>query len=184
MNSLKGQLLIASPRLLDPNFIQGVVLMIQHDKNGAMGLVLNRPTEMTLRQAWEQVSQSPCPREDSLYVGGPCEGVLMAIHPFAEIGQIEILPGLFFAAETTAIEWLLQKADESRVRFFVGYSGWSPGQLEAEMETGSWVTADASIERVFAPESTLWRDIKREVALQQIIGKVNPRLIPRDPSCN
>jgi putative transcriptional regulator len=184
MESLKGHLLISSPRLLDPNFIQSVVLMVQHDTNGALGLVLNRPTEMTLKQAWEQVSQSPCERDDSLYVGGPCEGVLMAIHPFESAGQIEILPGLYFATETQHIEWLLQQTQEKRMRFFVGYSGWSPGQLEGELESGSWITANATLERVFLPDETIWRQVKREISLEQIMGKLNPRLIPNDPSLN
>ena len=184
MTSLKGQLLVASARLLDPNFMQSVVLMVQHDLNGALGLVLNRPTELSLRQAWEQVSESLCQREDSLHIGGPCEGVLMAIHPFASAGQIEILPGLYFATETQHMQWLMQQRDEKQMRFFVGYSGWTAGQLEGEIDSGSWISSAANLERVFASEQTLWRQIKREISLESIMGKVNPRLIPGDPSMN
>ena len=184
MKSLKGPLLIASPRLLDPNFVQTVVLMVQHDKNGALGLVLNRPTELTLRQAWEQVSQSTCERNDNLYVGGPCEGVLMAIHPFAEASQIEVLPGLHFATETDHIKWLIQQGDEKNVRFFVGYAGWTAGQLENEIEGGSWLSMPATIERVFASVETLWRQAKREIELAAILGKANPGILPSDPGLN
>jgi putative transcriptional regulator len=184
MKSLKGQLLIASPKLLDPNFAQSVVLMVQHDKSGALGLILNRKTEMTLQEGWEQVSQTPCPREGYLYVGGPCEGVLMAIHPYEEAGQMQVLPDLWFSTDTQHIEWLLKQTDEPRIRFFVGYAGWSPGQLENELQIGSWLITPATTERVFAPEDTLWRNIKREVALSAIIGKVNPKIIPADPGLN
>lgn len=184
MKSLKGHLLIASPRLLDPNFVQTVVLMVQHDENGALGLVLNRPTELKLRQAWEQVNQGDCERDDNLYVGGPCEGVLMAIHPFEEISQIEVLPGLHFATETDNIKWLVQQGEASQVRFFVGYAGWSPGQLEGEIDGGSWLTVPATIERVFSKEETLWRKVKREIELKTLLPRANPAILPSEPGLN
>ena len=109
----------------------------------------------------------------------------MAIHPFESAGQLEIVPGLYFATDTQHIEWLLTQEDaEKHVRFFVGYSGWSPGQLENELEAGSWLTAPATIDRIFAPEEALWRSIKRELSLEALTGKVNPKLIPSDPSMN
>jgi putative transcriptional regulator len=184
MKSLKSHLLIASPSLLDPNFTQTVVLMVQHDESGALGLILNRPTNMTVQEAWEQVSDVPCERTDPLYIGGPCEGVLMVLHPYEDAGQIEVLPGLYFSAETQHVTTVLERTDEKRMRFFVGYSGWASGQLEREMETGSWQVAPASIERVFAPAGPLWRQIKREMALMSITGRVNPKLLPSDPSRN
>ena len=184
MKSLTSHLLVASPALLDPNFVQTVVLMVQHDNNGALGLILNRPTLMSLKEAWDQVSDSDCDRTDPLYLGGPCEGVLMAIHPFAEAAGIEVLPGLYVSSQTEHIEALLTRTEERLMRFFVGYAGWTAGQLEAEMETGSWQTAPATIERVFAPAETLWLQIKRETALMAIVGKVNPKIMPADPSNN
>ena len=184
MKSLTSHLLVASPALLDSNFVQTVVLMVQHDSNGALGLILNRPTLMSLKDAWDQVSDTECERTDSLYLGGPCEGVLMAIHPFAEAAGIEVLPGLYVSSETEHIETLLKRTEEQRMRFFVGYAGWTAGQLEAELETGSWQTAPATIYRVFAPVETLWRQIKRETALMAIVGTVNPKIMPSDPSNN
>lgn len=184
MKSLKGHLLIASPRLLDPNFVQTVVLMVQHDEDGALGLVLNRPTELTLRQAWEQVSQDTCERNDNLYVGGPCEGVLAAIHPFEGASQIEVLPGLHFATETDHIKWLIQQGDATQMRFFVGYAGWSPGQLENELDGGSWLVMPATVDRVFAKEETLWRQAKREIELKAILAKANPGILPSEPGLN
>lgn len=184
MKSTKGKLLVAAPTLLDPNFVQTVVLMVQHDQNGALGLVLNRQTELHLKEAWQQVSEAPCERDDMLYVGGPCEGVLMVLHPFEDLGQMEVLPGLWFATETRYIETLLGRTEEKRMRFFAGYSGWSGGQLEGELESGSWQIAPATIDRVFAPGETLWRQVKREMSLEAIMGKVNPKIIPGDPSHN
>ena len=184
MKSLASHLLIASSALLDPNFAQTVVLMVQHDSNGALGLILNRPTSLSLKEAWDQVSDTECERTDPLYVGGPCEGVLMALHPCADAAGIEVLPGLYFSTETEHIEKLLTRTKEPQMRFFVGYAGWTAGQLEAEFETGSWQIAIATIDRVFAPAEILWRQIKRETALMAIVGKVDPKIIPIDPSYN
>jgi len=80
MKSLQGHLLIASPTLLDPNFRKSVVLLVQHNEEGAMGLVLNRPTETKLCEAWTQVAETDCASDASLNLGGPCEGPLMALH--------------------------------------------------------------------------------------------------------
>ena len=183
MNSLKGQLLIASTRLLDPNFVQAVILMIQHNKDGAMGLVLNRQTEVAVRDAWAQVSESPCVRKDNLYIGGPCEGVLMALHTFASASQVEVFPGLHFATETQHMEWLLQQAD-TPMRFCVGYAGWSPGQLETEMEGGSWIVTAGTVERIFMPDDAQWPGIKRELAMAAVLPNYNPSIISPDPSRN
>lgn len=185
MTSLKAQLLLAAPTLLDPNFMQTIVIMVQHDDNGALGLVLNRPTQMSIKEAWEQVSDKPCAREDVIHVGGPCEGVLMALHNVEELSQIQVLPGLHFTTDTQYLEKLVQREEpDTHVRFFVGYSGWSAGQLENEMEAGSWQVAPATVDRIFATNGNLWQQIKREIALSSIMGKVNPKLIPGDPGNN
>src|SRR5437764_733950 len=102
MTSLQGQLLIASPKLLDPNFAQSVILMIQHNDEGALGLVLNRPLGMSVRSAWEQVSEIPCEIESPLLKGGPCEGPLMVVHTSAALSQVEVLPGVYFSTEKDA----------------------------------------------------------------------------------
>jgi len=183
MKSLKGHFLIAAPSLLDPNFVQAIVLMVQHDKHGALGLVLNRPLDTTIRQAWEQVKGEPCRREDSLYHGGPCQGVLMAVHTQEEVSQIEILPGLHFSTEADKIEHLVDQEDQP-VRFFVGYAGWGPGQLEKEMRSGSWLTAPATVEQVFSGDDRQWLTLSRNISWAAIAQTLNPKVIPEDPSNN
>ncbi len=80
MNSLQGYVLVASPHLLDSNFLRSVVLIIQHNDQGAFGVVLNRPTNNTIAQLWGLVSQTPCDNPSPVYVGGPVPGPLVAIH--------------------------------------------------------------------------------------------------------
>src|SRR5262249_53668892 len=80
VNTLQGQFLIASHELRDPNFFHTIVLIVRHGEEGALGLVLNRPTKAQIKQVWEQVSDTPCETEERLYMGGPVEGLLMSIH--------------------------------------------------------------------------------------------------------
>src|SRR5688572_22739803 len=95
VNSLQGQVLVASPDLLDPNFLRAVVLIVQHNEQGALGLILNRRTHAKLKQVWEQVSPQPCESEEYVHAGGPVEGPLMALHTNAELGESEVVPGLY-----------------------------------------------------------------------------------------
>ena len=79
-NSLAGHFLVASRYLRDPNFAQSVVLMIHHDQQGAMGVVINRPADKTIREVWEIIGNDPCDRDDLIYIGGPVPGPLVAVH--------------------------------------------------------------------------------------------------------
>ncbi len=129
--SLEGQFLVASRELLDPNFARAVVLLVQHSEEGAMGLVVNRPTKTTLAEAWKQVSEAPCPMNGLIYLGGPCRGPLMAVHADADQGEIEVVAGLHFSADPDKIETLICQAEDPS-RFFIGFAGWGPGHLEAD----------------------------------------------------
>jgi putative transcriptional regulator len=180
MPKFQGQLLLASARLMDPNFVRTVVLMVQHDDKGSLGLVVNRALEITIQQACEQALDTQCAVEGMLHQGGPCEGPLMVVHEYEDKADLAVSPGIFFTTEKEKIEWLLQNNERS-IKFFVGYAGWGPGQLEAEMETGSWVTAAANDQRVFDEDERQWMRLMTEVTLGQAI---DPRMIPDDPSLN
>ena len=180
MESLAGKLLIASSMLADPNFVQTVILMVQHDENGALGLVLNRQLPTTIKEACEEAMEVECAMEGNLYQGGPCEGPLMVLHAVEEAGQMRVVDGVYFTTERDHIEWLLKQTDEP-ARFFVGYSGWGAGQLEGEMETGSWLTAPATSEVVFTTDERRWQSLIKEIVLGQWI---DPKRIPEDPSVN
>jgi putative transcriptional regulator len=184
MVSLQGRLLIAQPELRDPHFARTVVLIIQHSPDGALGLVLNRPTQTPLSEVWPQVSGSVCPGDDLLFGGGPCEGPLMVLHADPDHAQIEVLDGLFFSAEVETAQWLLDHASQPR-RFFVGCSGWAPGQLEGELGEGSWSTLEAQPRHAFDDESAgQWARVAHEVADQRLFGGLAPALREADPSSN
>lgn len=179
MESLQGKLLLATSSLLDPNFVQTVVLMVQHDGNGALGLVLNRPLETSVEQACEQLEME-CAYKGPLFAGGPCEGLLMALHDDAEAGQLEVLPGVHFTTDKDQIEHLLRKESGDR-RFFVGYSGWSAEQLENELESGSWLVGPAKREHVFGELEGLWKKLVRDLTLGKWIDTTH---FPEGPSNN
>lgn len=180
MESTQGKLLLASPRLADPNFARSVVLMIQHTEEGALGLILNRPLEITVRQACEQSLGEQCDVEGFLHQGGPCEGPLMVIHANEFAKDADVFPGVFFTTEKSKIETLL-KQQIALARYFVGYAGWSAGQLEAEMEVESWIVAEPASAAVFGEEENLWTKLMRGRALAQWI---DPSRIPDDPTVN
>jgi putative transcriptional regulator len=184
MRSLRGHFLVASPHLTDPNFYRTVVLMIQHDKHGALGLVLNRMTNSTVGQLWETLTKEPCPNSQRVNQGGPVQGPLMALHAEPSLADEEILPGVYFASRGEYLTQIVGHTDLA-FRLFVGYAGWAGGQLEGELEAGGWLTATASREEVFADASDdLWRNVISRIG-QKILGAVvPPKHVPSDPSVN
>ena len=183
MNSLQGQLLLASPDLRDPNFFHTVVLMVRHNDEGALGLVLNRPLNVRLGDVWNQVGEGAPARNDVIHLGGPCEGPLMALHDEPTLGESEALAGVHFATSRELLEQLV--ADPTRqASFFAGFAGWSPGQLEGEMSEGSWLTMPATPAHVFAADADLWDKLTRELSGRQIIDTLHIRHVPPDLRMN
>lgn len=183
MDSLQGQLLIAAPKLSDPNFFHAVVLLVQHGPEGALGLVLNRPLSAAIGTVWQQVSESPCLIEGFLHQGGPCEGPLMVVHTEAAAGDLEVMPGLHFSTNKDGIERLVESAS-SPTKFFVGYAGWGAGQLEAEIDTASWLTTAARPEHIFDPPDELWHALHRAASRSARASWIPPGIMPDDPSLN
>lgn len=161
MASLGGSLLIAGPSLFDPNFRRTVVLIGHHDDEGAVGVVLNRPTEHEVVEAAPPLATLVGPGE-RLFVGGPVQPeAAVVLADFEEPSRAEVLA-------FGSVGFLPQETDASelgalrRARVFAGYAGWGPGQLEAELGEESWFVADATEDDVFttSPER-LWSDVVR-----------------------
>ena len=182
MSSLKGKLLIASPQLLDPNFARAVILLVSHDENGAMGLIINRPLEVSLQDVVRQAMEDETIEvTGSLHGGGPCEGPLMVVHDDPTRSQIEIAPGIHFTADRDDVEALLRDDERPARRFFAGYAGWSQEQLEGEIEIGSWLQAPATPKQVFDPGPRQWQ---KWVTIITAELKVSPEKLPDDPTLN
>ena len=180
MSERRGQLLIATSPLQDPNFHRTVVLIVRDDENGTFGLVLNRPLETSVKEATASAMVGECEVEQPLHLGGPCEGLLTVLHGKSDLGELEVLPGVFFTAGRDMIEKLMSENPQP-AKYFAGYSGWSAGQLDGEMETGAWILTPAEKTLVFANPDAMWNRIITQVT----IGKhVDVDRMPEDPSMN
>ena len=156
MKSLRGSLLAATPDLLDPNFAGTVLLLLEHNDAGAVGVVLNRPTEATVSDVAEQVLDEPFAWEKPIGLGGPVTGPLMALHTEKALADQEVFPGLYSTAEAKRIEALLRARTEPSV-LLANYAGWGGGQLERELAEGSWLVLPATVDVVLSGDpDNLW----------------------------
>ena len=134
------------PQLGDPNFHRSVVLMIEHNSEGSMGLVLNRPAPLTLAELGrgQKLTVAAARLEQPVFVGGPVEPYRgFVLHDADAIGEkVEVMPGLFLSVTSDALKPLLAM-DDVRMRFCLGYSGWGKKQLEHEMTQGAWLFTEA-----------------------------------------
>jgi putative transcriptional regulator len=181
--SLRGHLLVASPKLSDANFRRTVILMLQHDSAGAVGLVLNRPTPSTLDEIWKVIEEGPCPSESPLYWGGPVSNALIGVHRFEAWSDTQISPELHIATTRRNLTRLLRQSQHP-YRLFVGYSGWGADQLDQELELGGWLVASAASEVAFYEGDDLWEqtvDRIGEQILRPALGRVPS---PPDPRVN
>ena len=181
MESLRGQLLIASPALVDPNFHRTVVLVAEHTEDGAMGLVLNRPAENLVADAVPPLADVVA-ADDVVYVGGPVQPAAVVV--LAEFDDPEAAAVIVFGA----VGFLPGEDDieeaagaTRRMRVFAGYAGWGAGQLEAEIAEPSWILEDARPDDVFAePRVDLWSAVlRRKGPRYRLLASM-----PVDPSVN
>ena len=162
--SLRGQLLLSAPNLFDPNFRRTVLLIAEHNEDGAMGVVLNRPAEVTVGEAVPDLLWLGGVGEESVYAGGPVATDSVIV--LAEFEDPDMAAALvvgdvgFVPAVTDDVEQLASGVRRSRV--FAGHAGWGPGQLDAEMDESSWIVAPAEPGDVFAEDpDELWAAVMR-----------------------
>jgi putative transcriptional regulator len=180
VESLRGQLLVASPALLDPNFRRTVVLITEHTEEGAAGLVLNRPSLVEVAAAVPDL-EALADEDEQVWMGGPVqpEAVLVlgefldpddaAVPLFASLG----FPSLEEPEEIVPAT--------TRRRVFAGYAGWSAGQLEEEIANEDWILEEALADDAFTAEpGELWADVlRRKGGVYELVARM-----PDDPSLN
>jgi putative transcriptional regulator len=178
--SLRGKLLIASPALVDPNFARSVVLITEHTDDGAMGVVLNRPSETSV----EQVAPELATVVDSepVFIGGPVQPqALVVLAEFAdpEAAAWIVVADVGFVAAETERERLERAVRRGRV--YAGYSGWGAGQLEGELAEEAWIVEPPMASELFADDpEALWQDVlARKGGQFALIARM-----PDDPSLN
>ncbi|HEY0740912.1 MAG TPA: YqgE/AlgH family protein [Chryseosolibacter sp.] len=178
----KGRLLISEPFLPDPNFERTVVLLCEHNDEGSFGFVLNKPSILKVTEVLEEVLSL----DSIVYVGGPVQqDTLHFIHRNSSVANaIEIASNVYWGGD---FETLVTMVDTSQIpaddiRFFLGYSGWGPGQLEAELEQDSWIVCNFINEQLLfdTEPQVMWRK-----ALESMGGRFSVYSnYPTDPRLN
>jgi len=164
--------LVAKPEMRDPNFRETVILVTENPDAQATGVIINRPTDRSFADLLpgERFKRFT----DPIFFGGPVQlKSMFALFMADRIPgkALAMLPGLYLALNPDTV-YALVSAPPDRIRFFAGYSGWGPGQLRSEVQSGAWLMVDADAETVFRKDtSTLWRDmVRRSRALRADLG--------------
>jgi putative transcriptional regulator len=182
--SLRGRLLVATPGLIDPNFFRAVLLVVEHTAEGAAGVILNRPSETeidgTPLDSWKELAADP----PLVFVGGPVAPdsavcLARAAYDARPDGWEPVVGGLGVVDLSRGIDDFREGLD--RLRVFAGYAGWGEGQLEAELNEGSWYILDADPEDALTSMPlALWRFVlRRQRGKLALVAN-----FPTDPSMN
>jgi putative transcriptional regulator len=177
-----GILLIAEPFLKDPNFMRTVVLICDHQTEGSFGFVINRHYEHTLNELMNDMDELKLP----VFYGGPVQmDTIHFLHQYPDKipGSHEVQKGIYWGGDFETAIQLLQEGsiDVNKIRFFIGYSGWSDGQLSNELKEKSWLTVEADRKVVFHKDADeIWKESLK------LLGGDYEQLVnyPIDPQLN
>ncbi|NLX98858.1 MAG: YqgE/AlgH family protein [Rhodopirellula sp.] len=183
MQSYEGHLLVASPQLLDPNFAKSLVFLIEHNEDGAFGMIVNRPISKTVQDLWREVGSEPCSSRRPVYLGGPVPGPLLSLHANSSLSEMEPITGVYFSARKPNLDRLVLD-ETSAQKVFLGHSGWGAGQLEQELDAGAWRTIPATAELIFSTDEELWDSVFRQLGRELLKSMLNLKDLPSDPSTN
>jgi putative transcriptional regulator len=175
---VRGSLLVAAPQLLDPNFRRTVVLLAEHGEEGSMGVILNRPSGMTVADAAPDL-ETYVGAEAPIFAGGPVQatsGVILA--EVTEAGD-PVFEDIVLVPDLGELADVVDSA--GRIRVFAGYAGWGPGQLDGELQREDWIVEPARRSDVFSetPEALWGQVLERKGGQYALLARM-----PEDPSLN
>lgn len=168
----KGKFLVASRQLLDPQFSETVVLLIEYDRSGAMGVIINRPSELKLSEVLPEL-EGLRQRSDTIYLGGPVaknQLLLLVRTSNPPEGSYQVFKDIHVTSSQAVISRMLKdpKAEE-RFRAYAGYAGWAPGQLDHEILRGGWHVVRADAGTIFdRSASEIWPDLIQRSSAQWV----------------
>ena len=165
----KGTFLVASRDLEDPNFIETVILLLDYSEKGAMGLILNRTTDVLLSELLPEV-EALRNRTETVFAGGPVgrDALMLLVRSREPLEEAKfVFRDVYVTASADLLEELAAEAGNPRYRAYVGYAGWGAGQLDFEVETGSWHIVPAQAATVFDPSpAQIWKQLIRSLSMQ------------------
>jgi len=168
----KGLFLVASRSLMDPNFQETVILLVDHGADGTLGLVINRPTDIPFTEALPEI-EALQKLKDTVYVGGPVARYMISLLVRADQSPedtVQVFDSVYFSHKLAALLHLLEKP-QARVtmRAYVGHAGWAAGQLDMEIQRGDWHLASADARSIFdTPAGQVW---------PTLIDRLDPHLL-------
>jgi putative transcriptional regulator len=184
MQSLKGHLLIATPQLNAPLFARSVILMLDHNEQGAIGVILNQPISTQVSDFAGKIFEEDFEWRKNLHLGGPVPGSLIVVHALDGLADSEIVPGVYVTFDASLVQTIIRQRPEPSL-IIANYSGWGPGQLEGEFNWDSWITLPATSDNVFwESEKDLWRVVSNEVNARRLTEFLGLRNVPVDPGLN
>ncbi len=198
--SLIGKLLVASSLVTDPMYAGGVCLIVHHDEDQLIGVMLNRPLTPSPEAvaamlgeaddsdaAHPRMSKAKGTQQDEscslspwrlLHFGGPLSGPVVAVHPISQYADVETGQGIYVAAQKHHLEHLLRE-QPGPCRLIVGHLGWATGQLEQEIEHGLWHVVPATAETVFSPAQEMWPRIIRRATSGSLARWIGVKDVPQ-----
>ncbi len=177
----KGRILIAEPFLPGSYFNRSIVFLVEHGSEGTVGFILNKPVDFEVIGFDEEFPNF----KERLYVGGPVSNEsVYYIHTMGDLipNSVKIMDGLFWGGDFDHLKDLIHTgfADNTKVRFFLGYSGWDKDQLKEELDEDSWLVSDISPKIVMQSSEELWKDM-----VKQLGGKYSLwENFPENPALN
>lgn len=157
----KGKVLIAQPFMEDPHFARGCVAVCEHNDEGSLGFILNKPVGIEVESLFSEFPEFNA----GVFYGGPvATNTLQYLHDMGDLleDSVEVVPGLFWGGDFEKLKFLIDSklVQPKNIKFFLGYSGWTPGQLEQELKTGSWIISEMDANYAFnSRKLQLWKTI-------------------------
>ncbi len=161
MNLEKGIVLLAEPFMQDSHFSRSAVLLCEHNEQGSLGFILNKPVDIDIQSLFEEFPEF----EAKIFYGGPvATNSMQYIHTAGDLleDSVEVSPGVYWGGDFEKLKFLITSKliRPNEIRFFLGYSGWTEGQLKEEMDYGSWIISDMDANYAFKSDKIkLWKTI-------------------------
>jgi putative transcriptional regulator len=160
----QGRVLVSEPTLRDTYFKRSVVLLTEHTENGTVGFVLNKPMEVPIYEVFDGFPEF----DASVYVGGPvAKDTVHFLHTLGDLlpNSMHILGNIYWGGDFDQLKQLIREGlvTPGQVRFFLGYSGWAPGQLERELKEKAWVVTKMDAHRILSATAHIWEEMVTEL---------------------
>ncbi|HQA75969.1 MAG TPA: YqgE/AlgH family protein [Salinivirgaceae bacterium] len=177
----KGSILISEPLGRDMFFKKSVILIVEHNRKGSVGFVINKPLFLPMREIFDKFPSIP----DNISLGGPVE--LNSLHFIHTLGDMfgeakRLKSNLYWGGDFEQMQMLMKAGlvDTTQIKFFVGYSGWEPGQLDDELSRSQWVVSKLSAEKIINSPRDLWNE-----CIESLGQRFKPWLhVPDEPALN